>query len=137
MQEEGKVFVAKRPSHRNKSIHNSSMLRARSKHPKMSRETFPYVTPSPPRSRQGNIPANGRKEVQSAQTDALDKRNRHVCGDHELQHMASANAIEPFFLDPLDELGVGVDLDVYINEQMMQNKQMKKFLKDQEKRKRM
>ena len=47
---------------------------------------------------------------------------------------ASANAIEPFFLDPLDELGVGIDLDVYINEQMMQNKQMKKFLKDQEKR---
>ena len=134
MQEEGKVFVAKRPSHRNKSIHNSSMLRARSKHPKMTRETFPYVTPSPPRSRQGNIPANGRKEVQRAQQNVLDKRNSHVSADHEVQNMASVNAIEPLFLDPLDELGVGVNLDVYINEQMMQNKQMKKFLKDQEKR---
>ena len=48
--------------------------------------------------------------------------------------MASVNAIEPLFLDPLDELGIGVNLDVYINEQMMQNKQMKIFLKDQEKR---
>ena len=54
--------------------------------------------------------------------------------DHELQSKASTNAIEPLFLDPSDELGVGIDLDVYINEQMMQNKQMNIFIEGSRKR---
>lgn len=126
MEQTGKVYVATRPSHRNKSLH----FRHKKKHA-LSRETFPYVTPSPPRSRQEYEPINATS-LNDADTERRRKIAEKKGNKQKTVNKLALNEDKQLFLDPADTLGV--DLDVYIDEQMMVNEKTKNFLKEQKQR---
>lgn len=135
MEEDGKVYVAKRPSQRNKPSQKSASLHFRSKKKHVvSRETFPYVTPSPPRSRQDYEPINNT----SVNNDEAERRRKIAEKKGNKQKTTTKKTSDDDdmgFLDPTDALGaVGIDLDVYIDEQMMVNEKTIEFLEEQKQR---
>lgn len=139
MEDNGKVFVAKRPSQKNKSSRNSPSFhfRAIKKDQVVPRETFPYATP--PRSRQDYLPSNSNNENNknniSQEEFAERRRKAEKKGNKQTsKQKVDADDNNILFLNPTDALGVGIDLDVYIDKQMMINDQTKEFLEEQKNR---